>query len=213
MTGFIFFRVQSHVQFFVVVAMTGMRTAWNVIILDRPLYLNDAVGNIYIYAASDYDVLSRASARLRHIMKQPPFSPSPLLPFPSALVTTPDSKSLCWCEQRMMVGVAAEGAVPVAAAEAGGGAGAAAAATAAVVQNGGAGARGMETSAKKNSLSMFQVARQVYGESGILGFYRGFYISILQFAPTSAVSVARKSVYLYVYQYVFFFSWRPRPPR
>lgn len=33
-----------------------------------------------------------------------------------------------------------------------------------------------------------EVARQVYGESGLRGFYRGFGVSVLQFAPTSAVS-------------------------
>lgn len=35
-----------------------------------------------------------------------------------------------------------------------------------------------------------EVARRVYSESGLRGFYRGFGVSILQFAPTSAVSVA-----------------------
>lgn len=33
-----------------------------------------------------------------------------------------------------------------------------------------------------------QVANRVYKESGLRGFYRGFGISVLQFAPTSAVS-------------------------
>ncbi len=33
-----------------------------------------------------------------------------------------------------------------------------------------------------------EVARQIYGESGLRGFYRGFGVSVLQFAPTSAVS-------------------------
>lgn len=35
-----------------------------------------------------------------------------------------------------------------------------------------------------------EVARRVYSESGLRGFYRGFGVSVLQFAPTSAVSVA-----------------------
>lgn len=33
-----------------------------------------------------------------------------------------------------------------------------------------------------------QVAKRVYTESGVRGFYRGFGVSVLQFAPTSAVS-------------------------
>lgn len=40
------------------------------------------------------------------------------------------------------------------------------------------------------NLTAREVARQVYGESGVRGFYRGFGISVLQFAPTSAVSCA-----------------------
>ncbi|CAN0001159.1 unnamed protein product [Ectocarpus sp. 4 AP-2014] len=40
-----------------------------------------------------------------------------------------------------------------------------------------------------------EVARQVYGESGLRGFYRGFGISVLQFAPTSAIWWAAYGVY------------------
>ena len=37
-------------------------------------------------------------------------------------------------------------------------------------------------------VSAQDVAREVYRESGLRGFYRGFGVSVLQFAPTSAVS-------------------------
>eukprot|EP00752_Nemacystus_decipiens_P006840 g6142.t1 len=40
-----------------------------------------------------------------------------------------------------------------------------------------------------------EVARQVYGESGLRGFYRGFGVSVLQFAPTSAIWWAAYGVY------------------
>lgn len=39
-----------------------------------------------------------------------------------------------------------------------------------------------------------EVARHVYSESGLRGFYRGFGVSVLQFAPTSAVSAAAAAV-------------------
>lgn len=42
-------------------------------------------------------------------------------------------------------------------------------------------------SGKRGNLTAREVARQVYGESGMRGFYRGFGVSVLQFAPTSAV--------------------------
>lgn len=56
----------------------------------------------------------------------------------------------------------------------------------------GAGAGGAEAEARpeggRKNITAREVARQVYAESGLRGFYRGFGISVLQFAPTSAVS-------------------------
>lgn len=63
----------------------------------------------------------------------------------------------------------------------------AAAAPAATTAQGGRRIKGEVGGAPRTKLTMLQVTRQIYGESGILGFYRGFYVSILQFAPTSAV--------------------------
>lgn len=52
------------------------------------------------------------------------------------------------------------------------------------VRNSGRGSAG----GSEHRVTAREVARQVYGESGLRGFYRGFGISVLQFAPTSAVS-------------------------
>lgn len=49
--------------------------------------------------------------------------------------------------------------------------------------------QGGEGRHRPQRLTAGQVSRQVYAESGFLGFYRGFGASVLQFAPTSAVSV------------------------
>lgn len=43
----------------------------------------------------------------------------------------------------------------------------------------------------KTSITARQVIRQVYQESGLLGFYRGIGMSVMQFAPSSAVSERR----------------------
>eukprot|EP00903_Cladosiphon_okamuranus_P013684 g12743.t1 len=59
---------------------------------------------------------------------------------------------------------------------------------------GGGGGAGMGDGGRTN-VTAREVARQVYGESGLRGFYRGFGVSVLQFAPTSAVWWAAYGVY------------------
>ncbi|CAM9210750.1 unnamed protein product [Choristocarpus tenellus] len=49
------------------------------------------------------------------------------------------------------------------------------------------GPRGEVSLMAGNNVSIRQTVWEVYKESGLAGFYRGFHISVLQFAPTSAI--------------------------
>ncbi|CAM9833180.1 unnamed protein product, partial [Discosporangium mesarthrocarpum] len=46
---------------------------------------------------------------------------------------------------------------------------------------------GAATAGARSDLNARQVIREIYRESGLGGFYRGFHVSVLQFAPTSAI--------------------------
>ncbi|CAM9384822.1 unnamed protein product [Pylaiella littoralis] len=63
------------------------------------------------------------------------------------------------------------------------------------VGGGGAEAEAEARPRGRKNITAREVARQVYAESGLRGFYRGFGVSVLQFAPTSAIWWAAYGVY------------------